>query len=493
MPRYALQQLIAPWTDCQVDAEITGMVLDNRKVRPGDLFVAVKGHQVDARRFIPDAVASGCAAVLATSDEQKPHGSCDDVSGVPVVYIDGLGQKLSAIANRFFAKPAEGMTLVGVTGTNGKTTISQLAAQWAELAGECSAVMGTTGNGLLGELKPALNTTGSALEIVETLAEVKAQGASFIAMEVSSHGLVQGRVADLSFDAGIFTNLSRDHLDYHGTMEAYGDAKQLLFTSHGCRHAIINADDSVGSAWLSAMPEAIAVSMAGEPAHPGSKLWLTSCEYTAKGVSVEFDSSWGKGAFTAPLIGEFNVSNLLLSLATLLSLGYSMEVLLAAASGLHPVIGRMEVFQASDKPMVVVDYAHTPDALEKALHASRRHCDGELWCLFGCGGDRDTGKRPMMAAIAEKLADRPVLTDDNPRSEDPALIVADMVAGLAKPDDAVVIHDRAAACRFAIENGKAGDVILVAGKGHEDYQVLASGTVHYSDRETVQQLLGGQA
>ncbi|GAL06466.1 UDP-N-acetylmuramoylalanyl-D-glutamate-2,6-diaminopimelate ligase [Photobacterium aphoticum] len=355
--------------------------------------------------------------------------------------------------------------------------------------------MGTTGNGLLGQIVPAANTTGSAIEIPHVLAEMVQQGADYAAMEVSSHGLVQGRISALQFQASIFTNLSRDHLDYHGDMASYADAKKTLFTAHHCGKAIINADDAVGREWLLTLPEAVAVaqdktSLSG---WTGQALWLEQVHYSTQGVTVRFDSSWGEGEFCAPLVGAFNVMNLMLALATLLATGHPMAPLLAAAPQLKAVTGRMEVFQAPDKPMLVVDYAHTPDALEKALQALRVHCGGELWCIFGCGGDRDSGKRPMMAQAAEQLADRVILTDDNPRSEDPTAIMADMLAGLSAPETAAVVHDRAQACEWAFTHAGADDIILVAGKGHEDYQILADRTIHYSDRETAQALLEAHA
>ncbi|MCG7584745.1 UDP-N-acetylmuramoyl-L-alanyl-D-glutamate--2,6-diaminopimelate ligase [Photobacterium sp. OFAV2-7] len=491
--------LLSPWVAALpaelADIELTGMTLDSRQVRAGEMFVAVNGHAVDGRRFIPAAIEAGASLILAEADESTDNGTVASQNGVAIVYLYQLGQQLSAIARRFFGQPDEQLKLVAVTGTNGKTTISQLLAQWAEQLGYCAGVMGTTGNGLLQQLKPAVNTTGSAIEIQQVLAELVEDGASFAAMEVSSHGLVQGRVKALDFAASIFTNLSRDHLDYHGDMASYAAAKKTLFTDHNSGLAIINADDEVGREWLLTLPEAVAVASDKSrlSGHAGHALWLKQVEYSTRGVTVCFDSSWGGGQFTAPLVGSFNVMNLMLALATLLATGHALPRLLETAPKLQAVIGRMEVFQKSDKPMMVVDYAHTPDALEKALQALRVHCRGRLWCIFGCGGDRDNGKRPMMADIAECLADQIILTDDNPRSEDPATIVADMQAGLKQPELATVIHDRHAACKWALTHAGTEDIVLVAGKGHEDYQILADRTIHYSDRETVEELLENNA
>ncbi|UTV28076.1 UDP-N-acetylmuramoyl-L-alanyl-D-glutamate--2,6-diaminopimelate ligase [Photobacterium atrarenae] len=495
-----LGELLSPWLDPAHwpteagQVALSGMTLDSRRVQAGDLFVAVKGHAVDGRRFIPAAMEAGASAILA----EETAGSQPRIEmqqGIPVLFLPALGQQLSAIAGRFYGAPDQALKLVAVTGTNGKTTISQLLAQWAAQLGYCAGVMGTTGNGLLQQLKPTVNTTGSAIEIQQELADLVAQGADFAAMEVSSHGLVQGRVKALKFSASIFTNLSRDHLDYHGDMAAYAQAKKTLFTEHQAGVAVINADDAVGLEWLGELPQAVAVASQRSllAAHPGPALWLEQVSYTTQGVTVAFDSSWGAGEFTAPLVGSFNVTNLMLALATLLATGHPLVQLMATAPQLQAVIGRMEVFQTPDKPMMVVDYAHTPDALEKALQALRVHCRGKLWCIFGCGGDRDTGKRPLMAAVAERLADRIILTDDNPRSESPAAIVTDMLVGLTQPAQAKIEHDRARACEWAFTQAGADDIVLVAGKGHEDYQVLADCTIHYSDRETVAALLENKA
>ncbi|MFD2178799.1 UDP-N-acetylmuramoyl-L-alanyl-D-glutamate--2,6-diaminopimelate ligase [Veronia pacifica] len=491
MPNTSFKELLSPWYPDAPDVSISGITLDHRELKPGDVFIAIQGHVVDGRRFIADAIKAGACAVIADGGESGDNTSSAFDSGIPVITLPYLKSCLSEIAARFYQSPSSRLRVVGITGTNGKTTISQLLSQWLNLLGKKSAVMGTAGNGFLDALKPAANTTGSALDIQKNLADFHQQQATHVAMEVSSHGLVQGRVSAVNFDAAVFTNLSRDHLEYHGTMEAYAEAKLMLFTHYGCPVSVINADDSVGQQWLKNMPEAIAVgnSQAAVSQHQGKKLWLTDAQYSPHGVEVAFDSEWGAGKFNAALVGPFNVSNLLLSLATLLGMGYPLDDLLIAAGKLVAVCGRMEVFSREKLPLIVVDYAHTPDALEKALDASRRHTKGQLWCICGCGGDRDTGKRPMMAEIAEQMADHVILTDDNPRSESPVQIINDMLSGMTAPDNANVLHDRREAMTFAFEKAGPDDVILVAGKGHEDYQVLASGKIHYSDRETAQALL----
>ncbi|ATF94153.1 UDP-N-acetylmuramoyl-L-alanyl-D-glutamate--2,6-diaminopimelate ligase [Cedecea neteri] len=487
-----LSDLLAPWVAGLPARALREMTLDSRVAAAGDLFVAVVGHQADGRRYIPQAIAQGVAAVIAEADGEAADGEVREMHGVPVIYLSQLHQRLSALAGRFYHQPSEALRLVGVTGTNGKTTTTQLLAQWAQLLGEISAVMGTVGNGLLGQVVPTENTTGSAVDVQHVLASLKAQGATFGAMEVSSHGLVQHRVAALKFAASVFTNLSRDHLDYHGDMANYEAAKWLLFSEHDYGQAIINADDEVGHRWLARLPDAVAVTMENnlEPGAHGRWLKADEVIYHDGGATIRFSSSWGKGEIESRLMGAFNVSNLLLALATLLALGYPFEALIETGSRLQPVCGRMEVFNTAGKPTVVVDYAHTPDALEKALQAARLHCSGKLWCVFGCGGDRDKGKRPIMGGIAEQYADVVVVTDDNPRTEEPKSIVDDILTGMLDAGRAHVVLGRAEAVTNAIMQAKENDVVLLAGKGHEDYQIVGNRRLDYSDRVTAARLLG---
>ncbi|QUG77141.1 UDP-N-acetylmuramoyl-L-alanyl-D-glutamate--2,6-diaminopimelate ligase [Erwinia sp. E602] len=487
-----LRDLLAPWVPGLPAHPLRDMILDSRAAAAGDLFVAIKGHAADGRRFIPQAIAQGVAAVLAEAEGAASDGDVVEMHGVPVIYLAQLSQRLSALAGRFYDQPGDKLKLVGVTGTNGKTTTTQLLAQWAQLLGETGAVMGTVGNGLYGQLTPAENTTGSAVDVQHLLASLAEQGATLAAMEVSSHGLVQHRVAALPFAAAAFTNLSRDHLDYHGDMAGYEAAKWLLFAEHQVGQAIINADDEVGRRWLSKLPDAVAVTMEDnlQPGCHGRWLKATAVDYHDGGATVAFSSNWGDATIESRLMGAFNVSNLLVALGTLLALDYPLAALVATAGQLQPVTGRMEVFSAPGKPTVVVDYAHTPDALEKALAAARLHCTGKLWCLFGCGGDRDKGKRPLMGAIAEQFADVVVVTDDNPRSEDPAAIIADVLSGLLDPGRALAMPGRAQAVTHAVMQAQEGDIVLVAGKGHEDYQIVGSQRFDYSDRATVARLLG---
>lgn len=479
------------------------MTLDSRQVQQGDLFVALKGHQVDGRQFITKAIEQGAALVLAEADEgiSEPElasefAKCNlNRTACKVISVPNLPKMLSAIANVFYAEPSKKLTLVGITGTNGKTTTAQLFAQWRNLLGGKSAVMGTIGNGLYGQVQEAVNTTGSAIEIQRNLADFVAQGADFCAMEVSSHGLAQYRTEALAFDLAVFTNLSRDHLDYHNTMEEYAAAKFRLFDELSTQQQVINADDEIGKLWLAKLPQAVAVSI--NPAETLNQTrWVqaTNIAYTLQGAEIEFASSWGNGKLDSRLIGAFNVSNLLTAFAGLLALGYELQKLLETAPLLTGVSGRMECLVSEEapqaNPMVIVDYAHTPDALEKALQAARLHCDGKLWCVFGCGGDRDTGKRPLMASIAEQYADNVIVTDDNPRTEDPDIIFADIMQGFKKPKNVQKMHIRQYAIEQAISQADSKDVVLVAGKGHEDYQIIGTKKYHFSDQEVAKKFLG---
>jgi UDP-N-acetylmuramoyl-L-alanyl-D-glutamate--2,6-diaminopimelate ligase len=485
-----VKQLLANWRlNLPVDVAempINHLSLDSRDVSSGSAFVALPGHSVDGRQFIDKAIDNGVTLVLSQGESEQ-HGAISHQNGAVIIELADLQSRVSELALTFY--PVKRTTMIAVTGTNGKTTITQLMAQWLELVGHKAAVMGTTGNGFLDNLRDAKNTTGSPIEIAHTVHQLEREGAEFTALETSSHGLVQGRVKALPFKVGLFTNLSRDHLDYHNTMEEYEAAKRSLFTEHQCEQAIINVDDAVGAKWHQELKHSFAVST--NPLAKGTRgLWATSLSFTDNGIELAFDGYWGDGQLSVPLIGEFNASNLLLALAGLLALGIDKSKLLPCCQFIKPVIGRMELFTAPSKPKVVVDYAHTPDALEKALEALRVHCSGQLWVVVGCGGDRDKGKRPMMASSAERLADRVIFSDDNPRSEDPSLIVADMLAGTLHPENISTLHDRNDALMFALNAANSNDIILLAGKGHEDYQIYSDKTVASSDRLNAATQLG---
>lgn len=478
--------------------ELKQMTLDSRQIQQGDLFIALKGHQVDGRKFILNAIENGAKIVLAEAEEdqieveldpQFAKFNLDRTACCKVISVPQLPKWLSAIAGAFYDNPSQKLVLAGITGTNGKTTTAQLLAQWRNLFGGKSAVMGTIGNGVYGKVQEAVNTTGSAIEIQRNLADFVELGADFCAMEVSSHGLAQFRAEALEFDLAIFTNLSRDHLDYHNTMEEYAEAKFRLFREFETKVQVINADDEIGAKWLSKLQNAVAVSANPNFNSNHKFVKATAVKFTLQGAVIHFESSWGNGELHSRLIGAFNVSNILTAFAGLLALGFDIQTLIKTAPQLVGVAGRMECITSPNKPMVIVDYAHTPDALEKALEAARLHCEGELYCIFGCGGDRDAGKRALMAAIAEKLADKVIATDDNPRTENNQKIMSDILKGFENQSAVQVIHSREQAIKTAIKQAKASDVILIAGKGHEDYQIIGTEKLHFSDQETARKYL----
>ncbi len=476
-----------PKIEAYLTLNFNAICTDSRQVRPHSLFLAVKGQVVDGRQFIKSAILQGASAVLFETNDANKHFECHLEKGIPCIAYYQLYKAIGKLAANFYQNPAQKLTLIGVTGTNGKTTISQLLAQWANLLNERAAVIGTIGNGLLPHLQTSTNTTPSPLQIQKNLADFVDAKATFCCMEVSSHGLDQYRVEGLIFQAIIFSNLTRDHLDYHQSMTNYAKAKKRLFCEFNCPRQIINADDETGKQWLTEFADAIAVSCCADftPTH---LQWLhaTSTQFNANGVEIAFRSSWGEGYLQSSLIGAFNVNNLLLALATLLSLGYPLDQLCTTASQLKGVCGRMEMFAEVGLPTVIVDYAHTPDALQKALEAARLHCRGNLWCIFGCGGDRDAGKRPIMGTIAARLADHVILTDDNPRTENPARILLDIQKGIPRSyPHWQKIHQRQAAIEYALTNAKPNDVVLVAGKGHEDYQIIGNEYFHFSDQEVI--------
>jgi UDP-N-acetylmuramoyl-L-alanyl-D-glutamate--2,6-diaminopimelate ligase len=475
------------------DCEIKNITLDSRQAKPGFLFCAINGYNVDARKFIPQAIEQGVSVILAGCDDENEY--VELIDGVQVIHINNLYEKLSLIAGNFYNHPSKGLSLVGITGTNGKTTIAQIVAQWTYLLGRRSASMGTIGNGFYGEeISVSDNTTGSAFDVQKNLRHFRDNKANVVTMEVSSHGLVQGRVDAVDFDVAVFNNLTQDHLDYHKTMDSYFEAKTLLFTKLNPQYKIINIDDEYGRKLLDLIEDKssiIAVSTKQVDLEEKFEkfIYVKSVQYSNKGTYISFKSNLAESVITTQLIGPFNVCNVLMGLAIMLAAGYNPQDVIHAANNLKPVVGRMEIFKKTGKASIIVDYAHTPDALEKAIQATLNHTLGQLWCIFGCGGDRDATKRPLMAQAAEKFADRVIITNDNPRTENSDKIIEDIKAGLSNPDKAIVIKNRFEAIEHASQNASSKDMILVAGKGHEDYQIIGTEKLHYSDRESAKTIL----
>jgi UDP-N-acetylmuramoyl-L-alanyl-D-glutamate--2,6-diaminopimelate ligase len=441
---------------------------DSRQVEPGAAFAAYPGVQRDGRAFIGDAVSRGADAVLWEAQSFAWRAEWN----VPQQPVRDLKTRLGAIADLIYGRPSADLWVVGVTGTNGKTSCSHWIAQAAETCGRRSAVVGTLGSGRVGTLAPLLNTTPDVCTLHETLAQFRRAGVALVAMEVSSHGLDQGRVNGVAFDVALFTNLTRDHLDYHGTMAAYGEAKARLFAWPGLGAAIVNADDAFGQRLIDVArshgERVITYGMAT------ADIAATGVATRGGGIAMTVATPWGRGDVQTRVVGEFNAHNLLGVLGVLLASEVPFADALDALSTLTPPPGRMQRLGGDGKPLVVIDYAHSPDALEKVLRALRPAVAprGELICVFGCGGDRDKGKRPEMGRIAAELADRVIVTTDNPRDEDPAEIASAIVSGIRQTSARrwTVVLDRAAAIRDAISGGNRADIVLVAGKGHETYQ-----------------------
>jgi UDP-N-acetylmuramoyl-L-alanyl-D-glutamate--2,6-diaminopimelate ligase len=465
----------------QLGVPLADLTADSRAVKLGSIFVAYPGTVRDGRAFIAEAVARGAAAVLW----ERTGFDWDERWGVPNLGIADLRAKISEIAGNVFGNPSESLWMAGVTGTNGKTSVSQWIASALDGLGRRSAVIGTLGNGLVGERTEAKNTTPDPIVLQRLLADYLRRGAHNVAMEVSSHGLDQERVAGIKYDVAVFTNLTRDHLDYHGTMEAYAEAKFRLFSARGLRHSVINVDDD----WGARFAERLRGDVISYGWSSGARLHASRVRLSEAGVRFHVDSEWGSGDVTAPVLGAFNVSNLLAVIGALVAAGVSFEDTVRAVSALEPVAGRLERVGGGAAPLVVIDYAHTPDALEKALEALRPTVAAghRLVCVFGCGGDRDAGKRPIMGEAASRLADHVIVTSDNPRGEDPAAIIAQVRAGVS--GDAESIEDRQVAIFSAIHHAAPGDVVLLAGKGHETYQEIAGVRHPFSDIEVARAAL----
>ena len=462
----------------------TGLCADSRAAVPGEVFVAFPGARVDGRRFIADAVARGASAVLW---ERQGHAGESAIT-VPNVAVDDLQALSGWIAHLVYGRPSEQMWTVGVTGTNGKTSVSQWIAQaFAQLGRRC-AVVGTLGCGFPEKLEESPNTTPDALTLHRLLAGYLAQGAQATAMEVSSIGLHQGRVNGVHFDIAVFTNLTRDHLEYHGSMQAYGAAKEQLFETPGLKTAVLNLDDALGRKITRDLAgrgvSVTGYTLRGETAN-GADALLAAEDISAmpRGLRFAVRTPQGRADIQAPVVGEFNVSNLLAVLGTLLASGVPLDEAAAVLQGLTSSPGRMQALGGDGQPLAVIDYAHTPDALDKALTALRDTAaarGGRLVCVFGCGGNRDPGKRPLMGEVAVRRADAVTLTSDNPRDEDPQAILAEIARGAP---GARTIADRDEAIRVAIASADARDVVLIAGKGHESYQEIAGRRLPFSDAD----------
>jgi len=538
----ALSELTAGFASAPPGLMVSDVTLDSRAVKPGALFLACRGQKHHGLDFADAVIAQGARAVLyetsagagsaaAAVAHSVAHRAVEQAAArasakAPDVFfasVPQLSQHVGRIADRFFGSPSQVLDVAGITGTNGKTTCAYLLSQALTHSGTPTGYIGTIGYGLPPALTSTSHTTPDAVTVHRQLDHLRRLGAECVAMEVSSHALDQGRVNAVRFHTAVFTNLTRDHLDYHGTMEKYGDAKALLFASQDLVARVINVDDEFGAQLAARSSDArLVVTTRREPTILTEFVRATQVRAEPGGLVIGIESSWGAGEVAVPLLGDFNVDNVLTVLATLLAWGTPLPDAAVALSKCRAPSGRLEVFGGHGmQPLAVVDYAHTPDALSKVLRAARMHCRGRLHVVFGAGGDRDPGKRPLMGTIAAELADSIVVTDDNPRTEDPRRIVSDICAGLravtkspnaggisdsgiqrlGAPAIPVVVratsvrveHDRREAILSTLQSATPEDVVVVAGKGHEDYQIYGTEYRPFSDQAVIREYFGEEA
>lgn len=465
---------------------IQGICEDSRQVKSGDLFCAVAGERTDGRDYIAAAIGNGAAAVLGEAPLPELSHPL-----VPMVAVEGLRGRMSEIAGRFYGHPSEALSVFAVTGTNGKTSYSQLLAQALASATIKCGVIGTMGSGLPGALVDVGLTTPAAIDIQRKLREFVDAKCQAVVLEASSHGLVQGRLENVRVGTAVLTNITHDHLDYHRTFESYRKAKELLFHLGSVNNAVINLDDNFAPDLIAGLGGGVRV--IGYSLEKETDVSLIEAVATDRGIEVSISVLNDIVKAQLPLLGLFNVQNVLAVIATLVSMGWRTSQIEVALKKLSPVAGRMDVLRRAGQPTVIVDYAHTPDALEKALCAVREHFpDHLISCVFGCGGDRDGSKRPMMGQVSSRFADRVVLTSDNPRSEKPESIIGEILAGI----DGVDLHvhvDRSEAIREAIHLASENEIVVIAGKGHEDYQELASGKVPFNDYGVIDEVMSSGA
>ncbi|MBN2689900.1 MAG: UDP-N-acetylmuramoyl-L-alanyl-D-glutamate--2,6-diaminopimelate ligase [Gammaproteobacteria bacterium] len=514
----------------ECDREISGLSLDSRKVKAGDLFLAIKGYKVDGRDFIDDAVAKGAVAVLVDGMEDDQvdgqvlgmevpgshalaHSRCagpgmtvlkkkyrasfagSDTVVRPyicpkenVCQVEHLGSIIGEIAARFYEYPSRELDVIGITGTNGKTSCAHFIAQILESAGVRCGVLGTAGCGFLENLDVRERTTGDAVTLQEDFADLLRGEAKAVSMEVSSHALVQGRCVGTKIKYAVFTNLTPEHLDYHGTMEEYAASKELLLQMEGIKYAAINIDDEVGVGFAKKYKNKLKV-ITFSLHDKNADVYASNVVLSASGISATINSPWGRAEITIDLWGRFNLSNVLAAVSVVGLYGISWNDIICSAQKLHGVPGRMQSFKNNFSPLVVIDYAHTIDALSKLLSNLQEHQQGEMITVFGCGGERDRTKRAPMGGIAEKYSSKIILTDDNPRGEDSLAIIEEIKQGIFDKSKVIVESSRACAIDRAFEIAKKDDIIVLAGKGHEDYQIVGDNKIPFSDIEYVKNKL----
>lgn len=483
------------------DITINALVQDNRKARSGNLFIAHQGYNTHGLLYAQDAVAKGVSVVLWDGDLENRSEILDSISNkVLCIHCEGLKYKVGPIASRYYEQPSLSLNTIGVTGTDGKTSIAHFLAQCLDAYDVHCGVLGTLGNGFINDLHPTGLTTVDALLVQKTLSDIQKAGAKHVVMEVSSHGLDQGRVNGVAFTTAVFSNMASDHLDYHGTLDNYAAAKRRLFYTPGLGAAVINLDDDYGLELAKEVRDHVCVwgySLKKDVSeYKGCADYFVNAQEIKpfeRGYHLSVSTPKGEACFDIPLLGRFNVSNALAVLATLLVSQFSLENAVNSLSAIRSVDGRVEIITEPDKPVVVVDYAHTEQGLSAVCRSMHEHFKGDVWCVFGCGGDRDRSKRPLMAKVAEKYADRIIVTTDNPRHEDPQAIIDEVMAGFLSTDHVEAVLDRRQAIDIAITNAQPGDVVLLAGKGHETSQIVGDVHIAFDDRRVAREFLSARA
>ncbi|WP_286233482.1 UDP-N-acetylmuramoyl-L-alanyl-D-glutamate--2,6-diaminopimelate ligase [Thalassotalea sediminis] len=465
---------------------------DSRQLQAGDIFCAVAGTQQQGEHYIADALAANSSLILVETSDVSKHGLTHQKVNqagdcVEIISFYQLNKCLFALAKAFYKSPQAHMTMIGITGTNGKTSTSQIIAQLQESLAMPTGVIGTNGAGKVDALIPIANTTPGATELHSLLQAFVESDQNAVVMEVSSHALAQGRVTAELFDIAVFTNLSRDHLDYHGSMASYADAKAKIFANNNLQVAVVNGNDETAKQWLAEgkIQNALVYGRDLTVKQFDNYVHASAVKATKQGMSFVVKTQDDEQLIESPLLGIFNVDNLLAAISVLLVRGHSLSNIATAVKEIKPVMGRMETFQSAKLPLAVVDYAHTPDALANALQACREHCSGKLWAVFGCGGDRDKGKRAIMGQVAEQYSDNIIITNDNPRSEQPEAIANDVLSGCVKPENVTVMLERQQAVLHVLKTATNKDVVLFAGKGHEDYVEIQGKRHQYNEREWV--------
>ena len=488
---WSLDELLKGWVTLQEDhstISINGLSIDSRSITAGDLFFALQGQQQHGLQFSQQAINNGAAAIAWESSDRIIQQ--DLPTTLPCIEISNLQSKLGLIGQRFYHNISKHMHIIAVTGTDGKTSVSQFVAQALQNLNFPCGVIGTLGYGMYPKFEVASHTTPDAIRIHDLLYDYHVAGAKHAVVEASSHGLSQGRLNGVEIDTAVFTNLGRDHMDYHDSIEDYGNAKRLLFKYESLQNAVINIDDNFGillAKEFSDQLDVITYSIQANSIRSDFYINAININVDADNTHFEIQSSWGGAKISTKLVGNFNVSNLLAVLGVLLAHGIDFDDAVRVVGSVQTVPGRMEFI--SNDPAVVIDYAHTPQALANVLKVLREHCVGKLWCVFGCGGDRDQGKRKLMAEAVEQYADTAVLTDDNPRFEDSDAITNEVVSGFTASYQYSLNHDRREAIHYAIQNAKQQDIVLIAGKGHEAVQIIQGKQLPFDDKKIANEVL----